>query len=34
MNLGFPKIGFWADNGREFRNDKVDEFTKKIGLSI
>ena len=34
MNFGFPSVGFWADNGGEFRNSSVDEFTNKLGLII
>ena len=34
MNYGFPIVGFWADNGGEFRNYKINEFTNKLGLKI
>ena len=34
MNFGFPTVGFYADNGGEFQNYKVDEFTNKLGLRI
>ena len=34
LNLGFPTVGFYADNGGEFRNYKMDEFTNKLGLKI
>ena len=29
MNLGFPTHGFYADNGEEFSNVKLDELTSK-----
>ena len=34
MNLGFPASGFFADNGREFANMKMDEFTSKLGITV
>ena len=34
LNFGFPTVGFYADNGGEFQNHKVDEFTNKLGLRI
>ena len=34
MNVGFPTIGFYADNGGEFSNVKLDELTSKLGLTI
>ena len=34
MNLGFPTSGFFADNGREFANMKMDEFTSKLGIMV
>ena len=34
MDQGFPTIGFWADNGREFINAKLEELVKKLGLKI
>ena len=34
MNLGYPAVGFWADNSGEFKNSKIDEFTNKLGLTI
>ena len=34
MNVGFPSKGFFADNGGEFANIKLDELTSKLGLSI
>ena len=34
MNHGFPASGFFADNGREFANIKLDELTSKIGITV
>merc|ERR1712105_546205 len=34
MNMGYPTIGFWCDNGGEFRNAKMEEFVNKLGLKI
>ena len=34
MNLGFPINGFFADNGGEFANVKLDELTSKLGLTV
>ena len=34
MNVGFPSQGFFADNGGEFANVKLDELTCKLELSI
>ena len=34
MNVGFPSHGFFADNGGEFSNIKLDELTSKLGLSV
>lgn len=34
MNLGFPTRGFFADNGREFANIKLDELTSKLGITV
>ena len=34
MNFGFPTVGFWSDNGGEFRNVKMEEFTNKLGIKI
>ena len=34
MNLGFPTNGFFADNGGEFANVKLDELTSKLGLIV
>ena len=30
----YPIIGFWSDNGGEFRNSKKEEFVSKLGLKI
>ena len=30
----FPSVGFYADNGGEFRNYKIDEFVSKLGIKI
>ena len=34
MPYGYPTIGFWSDNGGEFRNSKMEEFVSKLGLKI
>ena len=34
LNVGFPSIGFFADNGGEFTNAKLDEYTSKLGLTV
>ena len=34
MTYGYPKIGFWSDNGGEFRNSKMEEFVNKLGFKI
>ena len=34
MNVGFPTLGFYADNGGEFSNVKPDELTSKLGLTV
>ena len=34
INLGFPSNGFFADNGGEFSNIKLDELTSKLGLTV
>ena len=31
---GFPSVGFYADNGGEFRNYKMEEFVSKIGIKV
>ena len=32
--VGFPSHGFFADNGGEFSNIKLDELTSKLGLTV
>ena len=34
MNVSFPSHGFFADNGSEFLNIKLDELISKLGLSV
>ena len=34
INVGFPSHGFFADNGGEFANIKLDELTSKLGLTV
>ena len=34
MSVGFPSYGFFADNGGEFSNIKLDELTSKLGLTV
>ena len=34
MNVRFPYQGFFADNGGEFANIKLDKHTSKFGLSV
>jgi len=34
MSLGFPSHGFFADNGGEFSNIKLDKLTSKLGLTV
>ena len=34
MNVGFTSQGFFADNGGEFANIKLDELTIKLGLTV
>ena len=31
IDLGFPTVRFWCDNGGEFRNSKMEEFVNKLG---
>ena len=35
-NLPFvkPNVGYYADNGTEFKNVKMDELVSKLGISI
>jgi transposase InsO family protein len=32
--LGFPSVGFWADNGKEFLNKELNEYAAKFGFSV
>ena len=34
MNVGYLTVGFWVDNGGEFRNMKMEEFVNKFGFKI
>ena len=34
MDIGYPTVGFWCDNGGEFLNAKMEEFVNKLGLKI
>ena len=34
MKFGYPSVGFYADNGGEFRNYKMEEFVSKLGMKI
>ena len=34
IDLGFPTVGFWADNGGEFKKSKIEEFINKLGIKI
>ena len=34
MKFGYPLVGFYADNGGEFRNYKMEEFVSKLGIKI
>ena len=34
MNIGYPTEGFWADNGREFQNMKMEKIVNKLGFKI
>merc|ERR1712237_171007 len=33
-SVGFPTTGFFADNGGEFANVKLDELISKLGLTV
>ena len=33
-NFGIPSVGYWSDNGTEFKNADMLEFCNKNGLSI
>ena len=34
LNVGFPSVGFFADNGGEFANTKLDKLTSRLGLTV
>ena len=34
LAFGIPGIGYYADNGTEFKNVKMDELVSKLGISI
>ena len=34
INVGFPLQGFFADNGGEFANIKLDKITSTLGLTV
>merc|ERR1712240_478950 len=34
LPFGIPAVGFYADNGTEFKNVKMDELISKLGISI
>ena len=34
LRYGYPSVGFYADNGGEFRNYKLEEFVSKMGIKI
>ena len=34
LPFGIPSIGYYADNGTEFKNVKMDELVSKLGISI
>ena len=34
MSVGYPSYGFFAYNGGEFSNIKLDELTTKLGLTV
>lgn len=34
MNIGYPSVGFFADNGGKCANIKVDELMSKLGLMV
>ena len=34
MKFGYLSVGFYADNGREFRNYEMEEFVSNLGMSI
>ncbi len=34
LPFGIPTLGYYADNGREFKNVKMDKLVSKLGISI
>ena len=34
LNIGYPSVGYFTDNGGEFSNIKLDELTSKLGLMV
>ena len=34
LNVGYPSVRFFADNGGEFANVKLDKLTSKLGLMV
>ena len=34
INVRFPSVGFFTDNGGEFANIKLDELMNKLGLTV
>ena len=34
LRYGYPSVGFYANNGGEFRNYKMEEFVSKLGIKI
>merc|ERR1712243_67090 len=34
LPFGIPAVGYYADNGTEFKNVKMDELISKLGISI
>ena len=34
LDIGFPRVGFWADNRGELRNIKIEVFVNKLGIKV
>merc|ERR1712120_57775 len=34
LPFGIPSVGYYTDNGTEFKNIKMDELISKLGISI
>ena len=32
--VGFPSVGYWVDNGPEFKNKELHEYANKFGFTI